>query len=215
MELSVRISIPFKSRSYYWNGNTKKNSKTSFYYNLVYKYTASNTDSTNAIYDLFVGWFAPCKHLQKAIWRRKLAVKRWQRFPSAVYNISRKYECELFVSNLQDDIFDFVSLWKQSYIQNVPEIYHHSFSCSSSSFPFRERLTSSLSPLLWYARKDSNKRSYFTTSSPQRQAVVKALSNLIRKNQLVDILRQFFWLWPPTQQPASRAWWLELSHLHY
>ena len=81
------------------------------------------------------------------------------------------------MGNLQDDIFDFVSLWKQTCIQNVPEIYNHSFSCS----PFRERLTSSLSPLLRYARNDSNKRSSFTTSSPKREAVVKALPNLIRK----------------------------------
>ena len=81
------------------------------------------------------------------------------------------------MSNLQDDIFDFVSLWKQSYSQKVPEIYNHSFSCS----PFRERLTSSLSSLLRYARKDSKKRSSFTTSSPKREAVVKALPNLSRK----------------------------------
>ena len=56
---------------------------------------------------------------------------------------------------------------------------NHSFSCSLSSFPFRERLTSSLSSLLRYARKDSNKRYSFTASSAKRKAVVKALPNLI------------------------------------
>ena len=56
---------------------------------------------------------------------------------------------------------------------------NHSFSCSLSSFPFRERLTSSLSSLLRYARKDSNERYSFTTSSPKRKAVVKALPYLI------------------------------------
>ena len=55
-----------------------------------------------------------------------------------------------------------------------------SFSCSLSSFPFRERLTSSLSSLVRYARKDSNERYSFTASSPKRKAVVKALPNLIR-----------------------------------
>ena len=54
-----------------------------------------------------------------------------------------------------------------------------SFSCSLSSFPFRERLTSSLSSLVRYARKDSNERYSFTASSPKRKAVVKALPNLI------------------------------------
>ena len=52
---------------------------------------------------------------------------------------------------------------------------NHSFSCSFSSFLFRDRLTSSLSSLLRYARKDSNERYSFTTSSPKRKAVVKAL----------------------------------------
>ena len=56
---------------------------------------------------------------------------------------------------------------------------NHSFSCSLSSFPFRERLTSSLSSLVRYARKDSNERYSFTASSPKRKAVVKALPNLI------------------------------------
>ena len=55
----------------------------------------------------------------------------------------------------------------------------HSFSCSLSSFPFRERLTSSLWSLVRYDRKDSNKRYSFTASSPKRKAVVKALPNLI------------------------------------
>ena len=57
---------------------------------------------------------------------------------------------------------------------------NHSFSCSLSSFPFRERLTSSLSSLLRYARKDSNEIYYFTTSTPKRKAVViKALPYLL------------------------------------
>ena len=56
---------------------------------------------------------------------------------------------------------------------------NHSFSCSFSSFLFRDRLTSSLSSLLRYARKDSNERYSFTTSSPKRKAVVKALPYLI------------------------------------
>ena len=37
----------------------------------------------------------------------------------------------------------------------------------------------------------------------------------MKKNQLVDTLWRLFWLWPPTQQPASRAWWLALFHLHH
>ena len=69
-----------------------------------------------------------------------------------------------------------VLLWEQSPSSRRS---NHLFSCSLSSFLFRDRLTSSLLSLLRYARKDFNKRYSFTTSSPKRKAVVKALPYLI------------------------------------
>ena len=90
---------------------------------------------------------------------------------------------------------------------------NHSFSCSLSSFPFRERLTSSLSSLLRYARKDSNERYSFTTSSPKRKAVVKALPYLIGIKPTCWYPSTVILAMASHQQPASRAWWLELSCL--